>query len=146
MEVGLLILGYPLYAAVKYFGYTLAARLFAAILRRPDVGIWRVGLIRTGLGIVIGAIYTMAWSALAAHGMFESLPLGGGRGGGLPYYLLGLVPVRMLEWSWLVWFCFDRRLEWRGRDALCVALGVVWSFVLDLPVLMGAFWFLASIC
>ncbi len=146
MAVGLLILGYPIYAAVKYAGYTLSARVFGAILDRRDVGVWRVGLIRTGLGIVIGAIYTAAWAGLAAHGVFQSLPLGEGRSGGLPYYLLGLVPVRTLEWRWLIWFCFDRRFEWPGRDALCVSLGVVWSFVLDLPVLTGAAMFLASIC
>ena len=146
MAAALLILGYPLYAAVRYFGYTLSARVVGAILHRRDVGVWRVGLIRTGIGIVVGAVYTMMWAALASRGVFESLPLGGGRGGGLPYYLLGLVPIRTLEWSWLIWFCFDRQFERPGRDALCVVLGVVWSFVLDLPVLTGAAMFLASIC
>ena len=82
MAAGLLVLGYPLYAAVKYFGYTLAARVFAPILRRRDVRVWRVGLIRTALGIVVGALYTATWAALASHGVFQSLPLGGGRGGG----------------------------------------------------------------
>jgi len=46
-------------------------------------------------------------------------------GAEVPYYLLGLVPVRGLEGSWLIWFCFDRGFEWPSRDALCVALGML---------------------
>jgi lipopolysaccharide export LptBFGC system permease protein LptF len=34
------------------------------------------------------------------------LPLSGGRAGPGLWYLVGLVPVRALEWSWLVWYAF----------------------------------------
>ena len=146
MAPGLFLIGYLVYAALKCAGYALAARVLRGMLHRPDVGAWRVGIARTILGIVVGAIYTTAWAWMAAHGAFSDLPLGGGRGGGLPYYLLLLVPVRVLEWSWLVWFFFDRRVEQPWRDALGVGLGVVWSFVLDLPVIVGAASFVASIC
>ena len=146
MDAVFLLLGYVGYASLKFVGYTLAARVLKSLLRRPDAGVWRVGALRTGLGIVVGAAYTALWAKLASHGLFEGLPLSGGRGGAIVWYLVGLIPVRVLEWSWLIWFCFDRQLEHRGREAVGVGLGVLWSFVLDLPALIPAAWFVASIC
>ncbi|MFI5177977.1 MAG: hypothetical protein ACHQO8_05425 [Vicinamibacterales bacterium] len=141
-----LIVTYLGYAGLKFVGYSLAAWVIRAILMRPDRSPWRVGLARTILGIVVGGIYTAAWGAMASHGLFSGLPLSGGRAGPALWYLVGLVPVRLLEWTWLIWYFFDRRFAYPGRGGLCVALGTLWSFVLDVPAIMGVASFVASIC
>jgi hypothetical protein len=46
MDAVLLLLGYLGYAGLKLVGYTLAARGLRSLLGRPDVRVWRVGLIR----------------------------------------------------------------------------------------------------
>jgi hypothetical protein len=142
----LLLFGYVAYAGVKLAGYSLSAVVLKKLLRRPDLGAWRVGFIRTVLGILVGGAYTLVWAAGENYGWFRGLPMTGGRAGSILYYMAGLIPVRLLEWSWLVWFCFDRRFEQRGRDTVAVIGGSLWSFALDLPPLMGALWFVASIC
>jgi hypothetical protein len=137
---------YLAYAAVKLAGYSLAAAGLKKLFQRPDASAWRVGLLRTALGIAVGGVYTLVWAAGENFGWFRGLPMAGGRAGSILYYLLCLVPVRFLEWGWLIWFCFDRRLEQHGRDIAGVIGGTLWSFALDLPPLMGALWFVASIC
>ena len=141
-----IVLAYAGYVVFKFFGYVLAARVLGTIVAPPGATIWRVGLVRTILGIVVGAAYTATFGAVARHGLFEGLPLNGGRGGAILWYPIGLLPVRVLEWSWLIWYFFDRAWARPARNLGAVALGVIWSFVLDLPAMVAGVWFVSSIC
>jgi hypothetical protein len=134
------------YAMWKLLGYSLAALAFRTIHARTDLSAWKVGLARTLLGMFVGGLYTGVWSLLASHGVFHGLPMSGGRGGSILWYLAGLIPVRFCEWGVVIWFFYDRKLERRGRDVLCVLLGTVWSFILDLPMMLFTAWALSSIC
>jgi hypothetical protein len=51
--------------------------------------------------------------------------------------MVGLPLVRVGEWWLLIWFFFDRKLETPGRDWLWAFFGVLWSFALDAPALLG---------
>lgn len=53
-------------------------------------------------------------------------------------YLVGLIPVRVLEW-WIVikgFYSSDRPLEWAELKRP-ILLGVITSFLLDVPALTG---------
>jgi hypothetical protein len=55
------------------------------------------------------------------------------------------LPVRVAEWTFLIWLFFDRSLQ-RSRLWKYVLLGIVWSYLLDVIgvaaawVLPGGFW------
>jgi len=134
--------GFAAFAGVKAIGYTAAA----AVLKRgyartspPTANVVTVGLTRTGIGLVAGLIYGGLW-ILAANRMqnpSDSL--------GIYYYVL-LLPVRLVEWTFLIWLFFDRGLHDRSRLWKYVIFGTICSYVLDVIgvvaafVLPGGFW------
>jgi hypothetical protein len=120
-------LGLLAFPAIKAVGYTA----FAVYLNRsfPDNprNIFAVGLTRTGIGLVFG-------TALA----LLSFPFVFVGGIGVVIYGLGLIPVRVLEW-WIIikaFYSFDSPLSW-SELRRPVTLGVITSFLLDIPALTG---------
>jgi len=121
------VLGYTVFCAVKFAGYSLAAHFLARRYERPQHSSVKVGAVRTLIGMVVGALYFGAQLAIASftnHGNEVA-------------YMVGLAPVRVAEWWFLIWLFYDRPLEHKRRGWWCVALGVVWSFLLDVPAIYG---------
>jgi hypothetical protein len=56
--------------------------------------------------------------------------------GFVAYYLV-LIPVRLLEWWIIILIFYDRRVQTRAKDWRYAGLGTVWSYVLDVPALIG---------
>ena len=54
-------LGYASFCAVKFVGYSLAARYIARSYERPNIGALGVGATRTLIGMVAGAAYFGIW-------------------------------------------------------------------------------------
>jgi hypothetical protein len=52
-------------------------------------------------------------------------------------FLLGLIPVRILEWLLLLRIFFLRQTDDKAKLLKNVALGVLWSFILDIPAIFG---------
>src|SRR5262249_38279992 len=88
-----------------------------------------VGLLRTLLGMAVGFGYQIAFEGTHA---FE-LPASMDR----PVFLTGLIPIRMLEWSLIIWLFYDRRWSRRTMDVIAILAGVLVSFVLDVPGILG---------
>jgi hypothetical protein len=125
-------LGYASFCAVKLVGYSVAGWYLSRSYGRPDVGAVRVGVTRTLIGMVAGALYFGAWMAIAVPGDAASV--------GFPHlYLAGLLPVRVAEWWLLVWLFYDRKLAQPAKDWRAVMLGTVWSYILDAPAIAGFF-------
>jgi len=120
------VLGYTVFCAVKFAGYSLAAHFLARRYERPQHSSVKVGAVRTLIGMVVGALYFGAQLAIA-----RSPPRQRSRVHGR------LAPVRVAEWWFLIWLFYDRPLEHKRRGWWCVALGVVWSFLLDVPAIYG---------
>jgi hypothetical protein len=133
-------LGFAYFAAIKAVGYTAAS----AVLKRgyglrnaPKPAVWSVGLTRTGIGIAVGLLYGSLW-------FFGPRGLVAGNHPFLFYSLL--LPVRLAEWTLLIWIFFDRGLHDRARMWKYVAFGTICSYILDLVgvaaafVLPGGFW------
>ena len=47
------------------------------------------------------------------------------------YYYAFLLPVRLTEWTFLIWLFFDRSLNDRVRMWKYIAFGTICSYVLD---------------
>lgn len=135
-------IGFAAFAGVKAIGYTGAA----AVLKRGyqalapvKSNIVTVGLTRTGIGIAAGLVYGGLWIAAASQlrNPPDSLPI---------YYYAFLLPVRLAEWTFLIWLFFDRTPHDRVRMWKYIAFGTICSYVLDAIgvgaafVIPGGFW------
>lgn len=117
-------LGAMAFGATKLAGYCFAAHLISKCYKKTPSQWFVIGLTRTIIGIAFGYPYVQ----------FVKSELGS------PAFLLGLIPLRIIEWLLLIVLFYDRRLTNR-RDALAVSTTwMIWSFVLDIPAIAG--WFL----
>ena len=126
-------LGFVYFAGVKYAGYAAAA-LVLRNAYNSSANPWRVGLARTGIGLVAGTLFGGVWILLSS--LLEnkwSDPVAGTVFFGL------LIPVRLAEWSLLIHFYFDEGLVQRAKDLKFAAFGSLWSFVLDAVGIFAAF-------
>ena len=120
------LLGVVYFAAVKLASYTVAARFLKSKYGRPGVNAWAAGGVRTVIGLTVGVLAVFLASQLD---IFRNTPA---------FFIL-LVPTRMAEWLLLLWLFFERP-DWQWRRALgWASLGIVWSFVLDVPAILAAF-------
>ena len=126
-------LGFVYFAGVKYAGYAAAA----LVLRenyKSSANPWRVGLARTGIGLVAGTFFGGVWLLMSSF--FENK---------WPDWLAAavffglLIPVRLAEWSLLIHFYFDKGLVQRAKDLKFAAFGSLWSFALDAVGIFAAF-------
>jgi len=124
MPAGPAPLGLAYFVGVKAAGYTAASVILKngyglRDLQKPRV--WTVGLTRTVIGIAAGLIYGVLWLYLPpnAHDAYRIR------------YLLGLLPIRLAEWTFLIWIFFDRSLHDQGRLWKYTIFGTICSYVLD---------------
>ncbi len=124
-------LGYLTFCAIKFAGYSAAGHLLS-MKYDSNVSAGRVGAVRTLIGMAAGAAYFGLWTMIdrKTFGMDQSNDF-------LWAYFAGLLPVRIAEWWLLIWLFYDRELRQIGRDWRMVGLGTVWSYVLDVPAIMG---------
>ena len=130
---GVKFLGYCAAGLVLDRVYTTSAPTPAPMVRERSRRPIAFGVARTLLGIAAGAAYAGAWYLAGAEPTLAG-------------WWLGLLPVRLLEWSILIWWFFDRHLEQPLRLAKHSFIGALWSFALDVPALLavwvtpGAMW------
>jgi len=126
-------LGYATFCAIKFAGYTAAAHFLSMSYKRADLASWKVGAVRTLIGMAAGAAYFGLWTLVQRSGHAP-----GGIHGGFPLlYLAGLLPVRIAEWWLLIWLFYDRKLREPAKGWRMVWLGTIWSYVLDAPAITG---------
>jgi len=123
--------GFAAFLAVKYVGYSLAGRVLNYAYNLPVHSAWKVGGVRTAIGLGAGA-------AVGAAALFIHMP-------GWSFFG-GLIPIRVLEWGLLLRLYYESRFLGTGRAWRWSAAGVGWSFVLDAIgigaalVVPGGFW------
>jgi hypothetical protein len=130
MPGGLGPVGFIAFAGVKAAGY-----VGAAYWLKPRFGLssdvkphpFKVGLARTALGIVVGLTYGIAW----IWGM-DLLRV--------PEWLffVFLFPVRMGEWSLILWFFFGREQPQGTKLWVYAFLATLWSYALDAIGILAA--------
>ena len=136
-----LIIGTSIYAAIKTLGYSLFAKYLNWLYGTKN-NIWKVGSIRTVMGIVLGVLHNGICLSVLNVTMGRS-PLGGED---TALYFFLLILLRVLEWSIIVFFFYDRKLKKKGSLMLAILLGILCSFILDIPFILGVFVVASSIC
>ena len=132
-------LGYATFCAIKFAGYSAAAHFLSTSYNRDDLASWKVGAVRTLIGMAAGAAYFGLWFLIDPTARQP-----GGPFSGFPYlYFAGLLPVRIAEWWLLIWLFYDRALRQPAKGWRMVGLGTIWSYVLDAPAIAG---FIAKPC
>jgi hypothetical protein len=129
--------GFAYFAGVKllgYSGYALAVNRTVVVagskLRSPNP--WWVGVVRTGIGVAVGAVVGLWYWSVASH-----VPAIEAHADTI--FFSFLVPVRILEWLLLLTlfyrkFQFDMR-----RMAVLIVCGILVSFALDAIGILAAF-------
>jgi hypothetical protein len=127
------LVGLAAFPALKFAGYSLAGYYLKNRYREPGVSSAKFGAARTALGVVAGISYAyLAGSLEVSQAQFY----------------LGLIPVRVAEWSLIIWMFFEYgRIETKRLKLVKYsALGVIWSYLLDLFIILpllfipGWFW------
>lgn len=134
-------IGFVAFAGVKFVGYTVAALALKKAFPSASAGAAKVGLARTGIGLVAGTLFGGIWLLLSMrveHWWPDWMA-------GFVFFGV-LIPIRLAEWSLLIHIFFDWGLVQRARDLEFAAYGSLWSFVLDAVgilaalVVPGGFW------
>ncbi len=123
------LVGYATFAVVKFAGYCGAAMVLGTAYPAARANPAVAGLTRTVIGLIVGAVY----------GTLVGLAFGATLGAqSLLFFLAGLIPLRFCEWWLLIWLYYDREFTARGKGWRWATAGTAWSFVLDLPAIIGA--------
>lgn len=122
-------LGVIAFGAIKLAGYCLAAKVISKAYQKKPPQVFAIGLTRTVIGVAFGCAYMAALSSLSTESTdFDSIGAA---------FLIGLVPLRMVEWFILLVVFYDRRLVHRARAVDVIGGGTLWSFLLDVPAIVG---------
>lgn len=136
-----LFIGTLLYACIKICGYALFSRYLNRLFAKTN-NIWKIGGIRTMLGVVLGLAHNAFFLSFFNVTMGRA-PLGGEDTG---LYFFFLVVLRIVEWLLIIYWFYDRKMTRKATILKGVVLGIIWSFLLDIPLLTGLFAVAASIC
>lgn len=117
------VLGYLAFAAIKFAGYTFAARFLNETYAKK-ANSWAFGAVRTLVGMSVGgALYVITEYTKV---------------GFLTLYA-ALLPIRVVEWFAVIALFYDRGVADKKRLLKCSSAGMVWSAVLDLPAAVIGF-------
>ena len=135
MPAGGTPMGFAYFAAVKAAGYTAASAVLKngyGLRGSSKPSVWSVGLTRTGIGIAAGLLYGGLWTFILGRFFANIAPI---------LYYAFLLPIRLAEWSLLIWIFFDRGLHDRTRMWKYIGFGTLCSYVLDAIGVAAAFVF-----
>jgi hypothetical protein len=126
------VLGLVALVGAKFFAYGFYLRLLSkrwAVARNP----WLWSLARLALGVVVGmGIYAL----MAGDGEGNALLSG---------YVLMLGAGRVLAWSTILVLAFGGRAP-ASAIALATVIGVLLSYAVEIPILLGLFRIMGGIC
>lgn len=141
MGISIVIIGTIIYGIIKIFGYSIFAKYLNSLFV-VNQNIWKVGLIRTVLGVALGLTHNAIFFSLFDISMGRS-PIGGE---GTALFFILLIILRVIEWGLIIHWFYDKKLTKRSQVFKGLIFGIIWSFVLDIPLLTGLLVVVASIC
>lgn len=137
------ILGSLGYFLLKFLCYSGYAKYLNHLYHKPN-NIWKVGLARALLGLVIGAALNfLLLGALNIQVSSGRAPIGGRD---TDIYFLLLTTIRIGEWLLIIWYFYDRELYISSKLAKGVLFGMLVSYLVDIPIMLGFIMVIATIC
>ena len=109
---------YVAFGAIKLIGYSLFTFRLNNIYEK-ELSIFKIGFTRLIIGVLFGSIF--------GYFFFHT---------GI-YFYLGLIPIRLLEWSIISKLFYDNKLTNRTELIQTCIQGTVVSFLLDIPATIG---------
>jgi hypothetical protein len=119
-------LGYLTFVGVKFAGYSIAGRMLSVHYNALERKSLVVGLTRTVIGMAAGVAYVVSWAVIGR--MIEGVDAS---------FLIGLLPVRIAEWWLLLWIFYRKSIRGSVKDWGIVGAATVWSYILDIPAVLG---------
>lgn len=125
MPFGPSLIGAAAFTAVKLVGYSVAGRKLNKWYRVDSPHPIVFGIVRTCIGLAVGISLLYFLTGIAGQGdqLFFAI----------------LIPVRFLEWFLVIFLFFERKQFSFKRITGNSALGIFYSFVLDIPAILSAF-------
>ena len=121
------VTGYMGFAVVKYVGYTASGLIFNKYYRDKRANIFVFGLVRTVIGMSLGAVVGLAGLVTMELAIVT--------------FMAALIPFRIVEWLITLKLFYSKSDRYKGSLTNNVLLGVALSFAFDIPAAVG---FLAS--
>lgn len=117
--------GFIAFVVVKLGGYAGAARMLGRSYQVPTNS-WKVGAVRTAIGLAAGTAYFGVWSLTN----FAPDPV---------LWFVGLLPIRVVEWAVLLRLFFEKTFLGSSRSWKYSVYGSAWSYALDFVSVAAAF-------
>lgn len=137
------LLGSLVYFFFKFLCYSAYAKYLNHLYAKMP-SIWKVGLFRAILGLVIGALLNFVLlGALHIQVSSGRAPIGGRD---TDIYFLLLTTIRVGEWLLTVWYFYDRELYISLKLFKAVLFGTLVSYFVDIPIMLGLIMVIATIC
>ena len=126
--------GFAAFAAVKFGGYVLAGMALKKLQPVITASVYKIAAVRTGLGIIIGPLFTVAALFLAEHLIQDPRSR-------LPDRLFYpvLFVMRFLVWILVISIFAKAANLSKAKLSLYALGGAAWSCLLDLPGIALAF-------
>jgi hypothetical protein len=116
-------IGFAAFVGVKFGGYTLAGTVLQRNYPAEDARPVKIAITRTAVGLVLGIAHFFVWESVQRKYFNGSMS---------EYsFIGGLIVLRLLIWSGIIWRFCDRKLEHPIRVLGWAAAGTAFSFLLD---------------
>jgi hypothetical protein len=124
-------IGFAAFAGVKFAGYTLAGTILRRTYPAETASAVKIAATRTVLGLALGIAHVAFWGWFFGRNVDAKV-----QG---TAFIVGLVILRLMLWSAIIWLFCDRRWEHPLRLLGYAVAGTAFSFLLDVAGLALAF-------
>jgi hypothetical protein len=118
-------IGLIAYTSIKLIGYTLAGKKLNQWYKVSKPRPFIFGIARTVLGLTVGISVLFLFDKLTST--MDNR------------FLFFLIPVRFFEWHLIIYFFYERHNYLFKRISGYSLLGILWSFILDIPAIATMF-------
>jgi hypothetical protein len=118
-------MGFAAFAGVKFAGYSVAGSVLRCVYPATIAHSLTIGITRTVAGLALGIVHVALWQ------MFLSRSSNSSDSRMALWFFLSLLVLRLIIWTFIVWFFCDRKWDQLRRTLISALAGTALSFLLD---------------
>ena len=115
--------GFAAFVGAKFGGYTIAGKVLQRYYPAENASPVKIAFTRTVLGLSLGIAHFFLWLSFQRSHV--------NRADNEYAFIAGLIILRLLIWSGIIWLFCDRKLEHPIRIVGWACAGTAFSFLLD---------------